>query len=125
MSMVSSKPVRAPAQVGDRIEAVSASFGTDVWEAKNFGQVMYAIKTRNGEVYIKFRRNYGDTSFLMVPPQLPACMPAPRTPCICTRRSPCPHFGWHEHPHCSSRVPGRMKRRAPSSFQVGGGCGCS
>ena len=51
---------------GDKIEAVSASFGTDVWEAKNFGQVMYAIKTRNGDVYIKFKRNYGDTSFLMV-----------------------------------------------------------
>ena len=56
----------AHAQVGDKIEAVSASFGTDVWEAKNFGQVMYAIKTRNGEVYIKFRRMYGDTSALMV-----------------------------------------------------------
>ena len=52
--------------MGDKIEAVSASFGTDVWEAKNFGQVMYAIKTRNGDVYIKFKRNYGDTSFLMV-----------------------------------------------------------
>ena len=62
----------AVCQVGDKIEAVSASFGTDVWEAKNFGQVMYAIKTRNGDVYIKFKRNYGDTSFLMVQAFLPA-----------------------------------------------------
>ncbi len=46
--------------------AVSASFGNDVWEAKNFGQVMYAIKTRNGDVYLKLQRNYGDTSFLLV-----------------------------------------------------------
>jgi hypothetical protein len=58
--------------VGDKIEAVSASFGTDVWEAKNFGQVMYAIKTRNGDVYIKFKRNYGDTSFLLVPASYPS-----------------------------------------------------
>ncbi len=42
--------------------AVSASFGTDVWEAKNFGQVMYAIKTRNGQVYMKLKRNFGDLS---------------------------------------------------------------
>lgn len=48
---------------------VSASFGSDVWEAKNFGQVMYAIKTRNGDVYLKLKRNYGDTSFLMVTSQ--------------------------------------------------------
>ncbi len=76
-------------QVGDKIEAVSASFGTDVWEAKNFGQVMYAIKTRNGDVYLKFQKMFGDTSALMVrmlrpgrsilahapPPALAACMP--------------------------------------------------
>ncbi|BDA41945.1 Protein MET1, chloroplastic [Coccomyxa sp. Obi] len=52
-------------EVGDKIVAVSASFGGDVWEAKNFGQVMYAIKTRNGDVYLKLQRNYGDTSFLL------------------------------------------------------------
>lgn len=45
---------------------VSASFGTDVWDAQNFGQVMYAIKTRNGDVYLKMKRNFGDTSGLMV-----------------------------------------------------------
>ncbi|EIE25445.1 hypothetical protein COCSUDRAFT_13402 [Coccomyxa subellipsoidea C-169] len=52
-------------EVGDKIVAVSASFGGDVWEAKNFGQVMYAIKTRNGDVYMKLKRNFGDTSFLL------------------------------------------------------------
>ncbi len=55
-------------QVGDKIVQVSASFGTDIWEAQNFGQVMYAIKTRNGDVYLKMKRNYGDTSGLMVSP---------------------------------------------------------
>ncbi len=53
-------------QVGDKIVGVSASFGTDIWDAQNFGQVMYAIKTRNGDVYLKMKRNYGDTSALMV-----------------------------------------------------------
>ena len=31
-------------QVGDKIEAVSASFGDEVWGAESYGQVMYAIK---------------------------------------------------------------------------------
>ena len=53
-------------QVGDKIAQVSASFGTDIWDAQNFGQVMYAIKTRNGDVYLKMKRNYGDTKGLMV-----------------------------------------------------------
>ena len=53
-------------QPGDQIVAVSASFGTDVWEAKNFGQVMYAIKTRNGQVYMKLKRNFGDLSSFVV-----------------------------------------------------------
>jgi tetratricopeptide (TPR) repeat protein len=36
-----------------------------VWEALNFGQVMYAIKTRNaGKVYLQFERKYGDMSAL-------------------------------------------------------------
>jgi hypothetical protein len=50
--------------VGDKVVKVSASFGPDVWEALNFGQVVYAIKTRNGEVYLKLKRNYGDMSAL-------------------------------------------------------------
>ncbi|CAL5219294.1 g1100 [Coccomyxa viridis] len=52
-------------EVGDKIVGVSASFGTDIWDAQNFGQVMYAIKTRNGDVYLKMKRNYGDTAALM------------------------------------------------------------
>ena len=56
----SGAPAHAPAsadalqpagtQAGDKLVEVSASFGADVWQAQNFGQVMYAIKTRNGQV---------------------------------------------------------------------------
>ena len=49
---------------GDKVVKVSASFGSDVWDALNFGQVIYAIKTRNGEVYLRLRKNYGDMSAL-------------------------------------------------------------
>jgi len=49
---------------GDKVVKVSASFGADVWEALNFGQVIYAIKTRNGEVYLRLKRNFGDMSAL-------------------------------------------------------------
>ena len=45
---------------------MSASFGADVWDAKNYGQVMYAIKTRNGEVYMRMQRRGGDMSILEV-----------------------------------------------------------
>lgn len=51
-------------EVGDKIVKISASFGEDVWEALNFGQVMYAIKTRNGQVYLRMRKLYGDLSAL-------------------------------------------------------------
>lgn len=53
-------------QAGDKIMYISASFGEEVWEAKNFGQVMYAIKTRNGQVYLKMLKRGGDMSFLEV-----------------------------------------------------------
>lgn len=55
-------------QVGDKIVKVSASFGEEVWEAQNYGQVVYAIKTRNGQVYLQLRRNFGDMSALEVRP---------------------------------------------------------
>ncbi|KAL6779838.1 TEF30 [Auxenochlorella protothecoides x Auxenochlorella symbiontica] len=45
---------------GDRVVAVSASFGGDVWEARNFGQVIYAIKTRNGEVFLRLESRGGN-----------------------------------------------------------------
>ena len=50
--------------VGDKVVKISASFGGDVWEALNFGQVVYAVKTRNGQVYLRLRNNYGDMSAL-------------------------------------------------------------
>lgn len=52
--------------MGDKVVNISASFGSDVWEAKNYGQVVYAIKTRNGEVYLRLQRNYGDLANLQV-----------------------------------------------------------
>jgi hypothetical protein len=49
---------------GDKIVQISASFGPDIWEAQNYGQIMYAIRTRNGTVYLKIKRNFGDMSAL-------------------------------------------------------------
>lgn len=49
---------------GDKIVEISASFGSDVWEAQNYGQIMYAIRTRSGSVYMKIKRNFGDMSAL-------------------------------------------------------------
>jgi len=43
---------------------VSATFGDDIWDAKNFGQIIYAIRTRNGPVYLKLKKMYGDLSAL-------------------------------------------------------------
>ncbi|KAL4426075.1 hypothetical protein ABPG77_007871 [Micractinium sp. CCAP 211/92] len=51
-------------EAGDKVVKVSASFGGDIWEALNFGQVIYAIKTRNGDVYMRLKRNFGDMSAL-------------------------------------------------------------
>ena len=53
-------------QVGDKILKVSASFGNDIWEAINYGQVMYAIKTMSGQVYMQLQSNGGDTSAMEV-----------------------------------------------------------
>jgi hypothetical protein len=53
-------------QPGDKIVQISASFGTDVWDAQNYGQIMYAIRTRNGTVYMKLKRNFGDMKALQV-----------------------------------------------------------
>lgn len=51
-------------EIGDKILEVSASFGDEVWEAKNFGQVVFAIRTRNGGVYLKIQRKFGDLTAL-------------------------------------------------------------
>lgn len=45
---------------GDRLVAISASFGSEVWEAENYGQCMFAMKTRSGGIYLKFKKCYGD-----------------------------------------------------------------
>jgi|TARA_B100000401_G_scaffold13515_1_gene8494 tetratricopeptide (TPR) repeat protein len=53
-------------EIGDKIEGVSASFGDEVWPAESFGQVMYAIKNRNGDIYLKMKRMFGDLSAMEV-----------------------------------------------------------
>jgi len=45
---------------GDKIVKVSASFGDEVWEAENYGQVMYAVKTRSGGVFFELEKRNGD-----------------------------------------------------------------
>ena len=51
-------------EIGDKILAVSASFGDDVWDADSYGQVIYAIKNRNGDIYLKMKKMNGDISAL-------------------------------------------------------------
>lgn len=46
--------------VGDKVVNISASFGEEVWEAENYGQTMFAMKTRSGTVYMRFRKCNGD-----------------------------------------------------------------
>ena len=53
-------------EIGDKIEGVSASFGDEVWPAESFGQVMYAIKNRNGDIYLKMKKMFGDFSAMEV-----------------------------------------------------------
>ena len=53
-------------QAGDKILKCSASFGNDIWDAKQFGNVVYAIKTRNGAVYLQLQSNGGDLSVMKV-----------------------------------------------------------
>lgn len=61
-------------QPGDKILKVSASFGNDIWDAINYGQVMYAIKTRNGQVYMKLQSNGGDISVMQVGGRYHTCV---------------------------------------------------
>lgn len=53
-------------QPGDKILKCSASFGDDIWDAKQFGNVVYAIKTRNGAVYLQIQSNGGDMAVMKV-----------------------------------------------------------
>lgn len=49
-------------KVGDRIVRCSASFGEDIWDAENYGQVVYAIKTRSGGIYLQLEKRGGDVT---------------------------------------------------------------
>lgn len=49
-------------EIGDKVMKISASFGPDVWDAQNYGQVMYAMKTRNGDVFMQLKKMNGDMS---------------------------------------------------------------
>lgn len=48
-------------QVGDKLLEVSATFGDEKWPAENYGQTMYAIRTRIGPVYLKILSRGGNT----------------------------------------------------------------
>ena len=61
---VPTDPIYDRFKVGDKIEAVSASFGDEIWGAESYGQVMYAIKNRNGDIYLKMTDMDGDLSAL-------------------------------------------------------------
>jgi len=58
----SADPAYDQFEVGDKILEISASFGPEVWKAENYGQVMYAIKTRSGGVFLKMQSRGGDMS---------------------------------------------------------------
>lgn len=47
-------------QPGDKVVRCSASFGEEIWDAKNYGQVTYAIKTRSGDIYLELESRGGD-----------------------------------------------------------------
>lgn len=49
-------------QPGDKLLRVSQSFGEETWEALNYGQVAYAIRTRNGDVFFELQSRGGDLS---------------------------------------------------------------
>lgn len=51
-------------EIGDKIMKVSASFGDDVWDADSYGQVIYAMKNRNGDIYLQMKKMNGDLSAL-------------------------------------------------------------
>ena len=51
-------------EIGDKIVAVSASFGDEIWDADNYGQVIYAMKNRNGDIFLRMRKMNGDLSAL-------------------------------------------------------------
>jgi hypothetical protein len=81
-------------QPGDKVMKISASFGDDVWEAKNYGQVIYAIRTRNGQVYLNIKRNYGSMSAMEVGAPLRCFFSVPNEPA-----TPLMVIWMHNFPH--------------------------
>jgi len=59
---VPNDPAYEEFNVGDKIVEISASFGPEVWKAENYGQVMFAMKTRSGGIFMKLERRGGDMS---------------------------------------------------------------
>ena len=51
-------------EIGDKILKVSASFGNEIWDADSYGQVIYAMKNRNGDIYLQMQKMNGDLSAL-------------------------------------------------------------
>jgi hypothetical protein len=49
---------------GDKLLAVSASFGNEIWNAESLGQTMSALNTRVGPVYMRFQSSGGSAGFL-------------------------------------------------------------
>ncbi|EEH55744.1 uncharacterized protein MICPUCDRAFT_34253 [Micromonas pusilla CCMP1545] len=50
--------------IGDKVTKVSASFGDEIWDADSYGQIIYAMKNRNGDIYLQLRQMNGDLSAL-------------------------------------------------------------
>ncbi|GBG66662.1 hypothetical protein CBR_g66797 [Chara braunii] len=46
-------------EVGDKVLETSATFGTDMWPAAEYGRTMYALRTRIGTIALKMQKKYG------------------------------------------------------------------
>lgn len=57
---VPNDPLYKDFEVGDKIVKISASFGPEMWAAENYGQVIYAMKTRSGDISMVLERRGGD-----------------------------------------------------------------
>lgn len=49
-------------QVGDKVLATSAVFGTEIWPAAEYGRTMYTIRQRVGPLLMKMQKRYGNQS---------------------------------------------------------------
>lgn len=59
---VPNDPAYSEFEMGDKIVQISASFGPEMWAAENYGQVMYAMKTRSGDIAMVLEKRGGDLS---------------------------------------------------------------